>query len=174
MRLRAHTGLCLLASALLLAFAASGASAQKAPATTKGKPAAAKTTKAKTTKAKTTKAKAKTTKANASTKKSAGKKTPAKTSKAKAKKATTKKASAKTKKVTSHCVGLAQTACGRKTTCGWTKGYKRKDGKQVKGYCRLSQKKRDTKTAKVKKAKTTTKKATARKSKAKTTTKKKN
>lgn len=38
----------------------------------------------------------------------------------------------------SQCKGLSKTACSVKSSCGWTKGYKRSDGKSVNGYCRAA------------------------------------
>lgn len=38
----------------------------------------------------------------------------------------------------SQCKGLSKTMCATKSDCGWTKGYTRKDGKKVDGYCRVS------------------------------------
>ncbi|KAB2911453.1 MAG: hypothetical protein F9K29_22420 [Hyphomicrobiaceae bacterium] len=42
----------------------------------------------------------------------------------------------------SPCKGLTQAACSVRKECSWTEGYKRKDGKSVDGYCRLSTAKR--------------------------------
>jgi hypothetical protein len=48
----------------------------------------------------------------------------------------TKAPAAKTKTTASVCKGLEQKACSAKTECGWIAATKRKDGKQVKAYCR--------------------------------------
>jgi len=54
----------------------------------------------------------------------------------KATKAPAAKAKAKTKTTASVCKGLEQKACSAKSECGWIAATKRKDGKQVKAYCR--------------------------------------
>ena len=45
-------------------------------------------------------------------------------------------AKAKSKTAASVCKGLEQKACATKSECGWIAATKRKDGKQVKAYCR--------------------------------------
>ena len=35
------------------------------------------------------------------------------------------------------CKGLSETACAAAPGCGWTKGYTRKDGREVAPYCRV-------------------------------------
>lgn len=34
------------------------------------------------------------------------------------------------------CKGLQETACSSNTSCSWIAGYERKDGRQVKSFCR--------------------------------------
>ena len=52
-------------------------------------------------------------------------------------KAPAAKAKVKTKaKTTSACKGREQKACAAKSECSWIAATKRKDGKQVKAYCR--------------------------------------
>lgn len=41
----------------------------------------------------------------------------------------------------SPCKALEQTACAAKSECSWIAATKRKDGRQVKAYCRLKPKK---------------------------------
>jgi hypothetical protein len=41
----------------------------------------------------------------------------------------------------SPCKGLEQKACGGKSECSWIAATKRKDGRQVKAYCRHKPKK---------------------------------
>lgn len=48
----------------------------------------------------------------------------------------TKAPAAKTKTTALVCKGLEQKACSAKSECGWIAATKRKDGKQVKAYCR--------------------------------------
>ncbi len=51
------------------------------------------------------------------------------------------KAPAKAKSTTaSACKGLEQKACGAKSDCSWIAATKRKDGKDVKAYCRTKPK----------------------------------
>lgn len=40
----------------------------------------------------------------------------------------------------SACKGLEQSACETSAQCGWVKSYERKDGKQVKAFCRTKSK----------------------------------
>lgn len=78
-----------------------------------------------------------------------------------------------------NCKGESQSACGKSSSCSWVDGYKRKDGKTVKGYCRASAgKAKKSLSAKSKsaekKAKSSTSKAKAKsKDKAKSKAKKK-
>jgi hypothetical protein len=37
----------------------------------------------------------------------------------------------------SACKGKSESACAADPACGWTKGYTRKDGRQVAPYCRV-------------------------------------
>ncbi len=46
----------------------------------------------------------------------------------------------KTAKAPSPCHNLDQTACTGKSECTWVGAAKRKDGKEVKAYCRLKPK----------------------------------
>jgi len=49
----------------------------------------------------------------------------------------------------SACKGLDDSACNSDQTCRWVEGYERKDGRQVKSFCRTkptSKKKADQKT----------------------------
>ena len=57
-----------------------------------------------------------------------------------AKAAAPKKEVKKTAKSASACQGLEEKACGAKTECGWVHATKRKDGKEVKAYCRTKPK----------------------------------
>ncbi len=36
----------------------------------------------------------------------------------------------------SACKGLDNAACGSNSACSWVEGYQRKDGRQVKAFCR--------------------------------------
>ena len=36
----------------------------------------------------------------------------------------------------SQCKGLENAACDSNTACSWVQGYERKDGRQVKSFCR--------------------------------------
>lgn len=36
----------------------------------------------------------------------------------------------------SACKSLQETACASNTSCSWIAGYERKDGRQVKSFCR--------------------------------------
>jgi len=36
----------------------------------------------------------------------------------------------------SACKSLQETACSSNTSCSWIAGYERKDGRQVKSFCR--------------------------------------
>ncbi len=36
----------------------------------------------------------------------------------------------------STCKGLEAKACGAEASCTWIQGYERKDGRQVKSFCR--------------------------------------
>lgn len=40
----------------------------------------------------------------------------------------------------SPCKGLEAAACSSNAACGWTDGYTRKDGREVRGYCRAKPK----------------------------------
>ena len=40
----------------------------------------------------------------------------------------------------SACKGLEQTVCETEQYCGWVKGYSRKDGREVKAFCRAKSK----------------------------------
>ena len=40
----------------------------------------------------------------------------------------------------SQCKGLDNAACGAQASCGWVDGYKRKDGRAVKSFCRTKAK----------------------------------
>ena len=42
----------------------------------------------------------------------------------------------------SKCKGLSKSACSSDKTCSWIKGYKKQDGKEVKGYCRVKSSKK--------------------------------
>lgn len=46
-------------------------------------------------------------------------------------------AHAQSTNATSPCKGLEQKACAAKAECSWVGATKRKDGRQVKAYCRL-------------------------------------
>lgn len=46
-------------------------------------------------------------------------------------------AHAQSTKPSSPCKGLEQRACAAKAECSWVGATKRKDGRQVKAYCRL-------------------------------------
>lgn len=37
----------------------------------------------------------------------------------------------------SVCKGLEQNLCGENSQCRWIVGYKRSDGRDVRGYCRV-------------------------------------
>jgi hypothetical protein len=56
--------------------------------------------------------------------------------KAPAAKAEPKKAAEPKKVAASPCQGIEQAACAAKTECTWIAATKRKDGKDVKAYCR--------------------------------------
>lgn len=47
----------------------------------------------------------------------------------------------------SPCKGLEAATCSSTAACGWTDGYTRKDGREVRGYCRAKPKPRPDKTA---------------------------
>lgn len=38
--------------------------------------------------------------------------------------------------LSSECKGLENSACSTKKVCSWVEGYERKDGRQVKSFCR--------------------------------------
>jgi len=40
----------------------------------------------------------------------------------------------------SACKGLEQTACQAEQSCGWVNAYSRKDGREVKAFCRTKSK----------------------------------
>lgn len=40
----------------------------------------------------------------------------------------------------SVCKGLQSSACASNAQCGWVEGYERKDGRQVKSFCRTKAK----------------------------------
>lgn len=40
----------------------------------------------------------------------------------------------------SQCKGLDNNACTAAETCGWVESYQRKDGREVKAFCRTSSK----------------------------------
>ncbi|GAA6154017.1 hypothetical protein [Pseudoteredinibacter isoporae] len=67
------------------------------------------------------------------------------------------------------CKGQSQSACGKSGSCSWVDGYQRKDGKKVKGYCRVSAGK--AKNSLSAKSKSAEKKAKSSASKAKAKTK---
>lgn len=46
----------------------------------------------------------------------------------------------------SPCKGLAQSACTAKAECSWVAATKRKDGREVKAYCRAKARKAATST----------------------------
>jgi hypothetical protein len=41
----------------------------------------------------------------------------------------------------SQCKGMAQSQCGSNDDCSWIDGYTRKDGREVRGHCKLSSRK---------------------------------
>jgi hypothetical protein len=57
-----------------------------------------------------------------------------------AKAAAPKKEVKKSTKTASACQGLEEKACGAKSECSWVHATKRKDGKEVKAYCRTKPK----------------------------------
>jgi len=47
----------------------------------------------------------------------------------------------------SACQGLEQSVCAGKASCTWVGGYKRSDGIEVSGYCRITSGGKKTKTS---------------------------
>jgi hypothetical protein len=38
----------------------------------------------------------------------------------------------------SHCKGMAENSCANDTACTWVQSYVRKDGREVRGHCKLA------------------------------------
>jgi hypothetical protein len=38
----------------------------------------------------------------------------------------------------SHCKGMAETSCASDGACTWVQPYTRKDGREVRGHCKLA------------------------------------
>ncbi len=51
----------------------------------------------------------------------------------------------------SNCKGLESAACESNVACSWVEGYQRKDGRQVKSFCRAKPAAKDKVTTKAKK-----------------------
>lgn len=66
----------------------------------------------------------------------------------------------------SQCKGLDNTACVASADCGWVESYQRKDGRDVKAFCRTSSKGKSKKVANTKLNKTADKSDTKKSTKA--------
>ena len=55
--------------------------------------------------------------------------------------------------IAAECKGSSKSSCSTNSSCTWVKGYSKKDGAKVRGYCRSKGKAGDAKKSKDKKSK---------------------